>query len=159
MAPDLPDGRPLILLLLACGATEPAKAPPLPPPPPKPTAPEAERVTRLRDILRARLGEAYDQPVPGLEAASPVRGQRVYDAHCASCHGYGGQGDHLEGSTFWDFTAPAFREAYSEAGRVSVIRDGLPTTDMPGFAAELTEAQILDAYDFVRHLVDPADLE
>jgi high-affinity iron transporter len=112
------------------------------------------QMERTRSELRTTLGEAYDAPVPGLDAADPVRGATVYQQACASCHGATGKGDGasaagLEPSAA-DFTDAFHARYYSDAGRVRIIEQGSPGTAMAGFASQLDQGRILDVYAYVR---------
>ncbi|MCA9494105.1 MAG: cytochrome c [Myxococcales bacterium] len=148
---------PILPILLACGsAPRPAMPTPAPrPPPAAPERPDLAHQQEVREALRAALGDAYDQPVPGLDEARASRGQPVYDEHCGHCHGDSGKGQPGAG----DLTDPAFRDAYSEAGRLYVIRHGIAGTDMPGFEGQLDDQQMLDVLDFVRKMLAPGDQE
>ena len=102
----------------------------------------------------------------GFSAASIVRGQTVFAANCAACHGAGGEGngpvsaglrikpadltaghlwDHKDGELFW------------------WIGHGIENPEggvaMPGFAATLTEDDRWAAIDFVRTLNAGASLQ
>jgi high-affinity iron transporter len=111
------------------------------------------QMAATRERLRTELGEAYDQPVPGLDAADPVRGKAIYDQACASCHGAAGKGDGPAGAGLTpppaDFTDAFHARYYSDAGRVRIIEGGSPETSMAGFAGQLDRAQILDVYAYV----------
>lgn len=109
-----------------------------------------------RDRLRTGLGDAYAAPVPGLDAADPVRGKTIYAANCAACHGDAGRGDGPAGRELSpppaDFTDPFHARFYSDAGRVAVIRTGVPGTAMAGWEGALSPRDILDVYAYVRTL-------
>lgn len=109
-----------------------------------------------RDKLRADLGDAYDQPVAGLDTANPDNGKALYATHCASCHGDAGKGDGPAGKGLnppaADFTDAFHARFYSDAGRVRIIEKGSPNTAMAGFEGTLDRQQILDVYAYVRSL-------
>jgi high-affinity iron transporter len=149
------------LTLLACGSPET-------PPETPAAAPEVhaahaahdtmaehmEAMGRTRDALRARLGAAYDAQVPGLEQADASKGRETYTTHCAACHGDAGKGDGPAAAGLnpppGDLTDPFHARFYADAGRVEIIRAGIPETSMAGFAGALTDAQILDVYAYIR---------
>lgn len=160
------------LWLWACGGTPPVTPPPPPPPvaPAPAPAPHADPhadhhgshathmldMARTRDALRDVLGAAYDQPVPGLDAADAAAGKQIYAEKCAACHGAEGKGDGPVGTTTSppasDLTDAFHARFYSDAGRVHLIRNGSPGTAMAGFTGQLTDRQILDVYAHVRAL-------
>ena len=148
----------LTLGLLGCAPD----APPAPPTPPSEEAKEeghshAEHMVQMaatRERLRVELGEAYEQPVPGLGEASGDNGKAAYDANCASCHGPAGKGDGPAGAGLMpppaDFTDAFHARYYSDAGRVQIIRKGSPGTAMASFEGALSDEQVRDVYAFVR---------
>lgn len=84
-------------------------------------------------------------------AASGERGQRLFDVHCARCHGIGGGGG--EGPPL---TRPVLRRAPDDATLVSVIQNGIPRTAMTGsFSLSDDEAGLVAAY--VRSLGEVAE--
>lgn len=109
-----------------------------------------------REKLRTTLGAAYDAPVAGLDAADPAKGKAAYDRLCASCHGPGGKGDGPAGQGLKpppaDFTDGFHARWYSDAGRVHIIREGIEGTAMTGFSGQLSDAELLDLYAYVRSL-------
>jgi mono/diheme cytochrome c family protein len=111
-------------------------------------------MAKTRDQLRATLGEAYDAPIPGFEAADPARGKAAYDQACASCHGAAGKGDGAAGAGLnppaADFTDAFHARYYSDAARLHIIQKGLPGTAMTGFEGQFDQAQLLDLYAYVR---------
>lgn len=155
----------LLALLLACAETPAPPATPVPPVPPA-ADPHAghhaggsdhmKQMAATREGLRAKLGESYDQPVPGLDAADLSRGKALYDAHCASCHGAGGKGDGEAGKGLnpppGDLTDAFHARFYSDAGRVHIIREGSPGTAMAAFAGTLSDAEVLEVYAYTRTL-------
>lgn len=115
------------------------------------------RMGAIRDTLKAKLGPAYDQPVAGLDHADPARGKATYDRACTPCHGALGKGDgpaaKLLPEEASDFTDPMHAAFYSDAGRVAIIRDGLPKSGMPGWAGgTISDPDLLDLYAYVRSL-------
>ena len=115
-----------------------------------------EGMEAQRERLRAALGDSYEQPVAGLELANANRGRAVYEARCLACNGEAGKGNGPAGAALSpppaDFTDPEHATFYSDAGRVAIIREGVPETAMPGFGGALAEAEVLDVYAYVRSL-------
>jgi cytochrome c oxidase cbb3-type subunit 2 len=102
-----------------------------------------------------------------LTAQSPApefpSGQAVYGAHCVECHGTGGRGDgpaaHLLQPRPRDFTAGRYKVRTTESGSVPTdadlersIREGLPGSAMPGWAALLSDAEIQAVIGYVKSL-------
>src|SRR5881628_2065878 len=56
-----------------------------------------------------------------------ARGQRLFEAHCARCHGMKGGG-----GTGANLSRPVLRYADDDQGVFSVVQDGIPGTEMPG---------------------------
>ena len=87
---------------------------------------------------------------PGDRQRSPVGGERIYLANCASCHGANGDGDGLAD------TLPAAGElsqalaSMSDAEVSYRIANGLAGTPMPAFAAILTEQERWDLVSYLR---------
>ncbi|RIX49885.1 MAG: cytochrome c [Rhodocyclales bacterium GT-UBC] len=79
-------------------------------------------------------------------AANPANGQRLYNMHCAACHGPRGEGVHPE--------APKFRmgERLEQPDLVLMqsVKTGKKT--MPPFFGVLQDPQILDILAYVRTL-------
>jgi mono/diheme cytochrome c family protein len=99
--------------------------------------------------------EAGDSPV--LEA-----GKRVYDQHCAACHGTDGDGNGP--AAVWlfpkprDFSAGLFKIQSTPAGSLPSdadlyrsISQGLGGSSMPAFHY-LSEQELLDVVEYVKHL-------
>lgn len=75
--------------------------------------------------------------------------------NCAICHGEAEKGD---GPGRAGLSPPpadladAFHARYSDAGRLEVIRRGLPATATTGFDGRLSSLDVLDVYAHVRAL-------
>jgi len=74
------------------------------------------------------------------------RGKRLFQGHCARCHGIKGQG-----GTGADLTRPVYRHAPNAAGIVRVIKGGINGTAMPGNWF-LTDREILEVTRYVGSL-------
>ncbi|MGH2429156.1 MAG: c-type cytochrome, partial [Candidatus Limnocylindria bacterium] len=94
-------------------------------------------------------------PVPA-EQASVDRGERVYRANCASCHGPDGDGDGPTSAAM----PPAPRHLaevvpqQTDGELAYRIANGLSGTAMPGFAATLSETDRWDLVNYLRHRWD-----
>ena len=157
--------RPLTILLLtlttsACGGAEISPPPPSPPPAhPDHMASMGDHMASMakqRDRLREALGEAYDAPVPGLDAADVAHGSQLFQTSCALCHGPAGKGDGPAGVALSpppaDLTDTPHARFYSDAGRVRIVTEGSPGTGMAGFQDRLSPSEILDVYAYVATL-------
>lgn len=76
-------------------------------------------------------------PVAGV----PRDGERLYQIHCASCHGPRGEG--AQGPTL--ATATLMR-ATNEETLLKIIKDGLPGTEMPGSRLDSAELKQLTGF-------------
>lgn len=81
-------------------------------------------------------------PISG--PAQLQQGQRLFAAHCASCHGPLARG----GVTGPDLTASSFRYGKQRDRVVQSILDGRPG-GMPAFAPHLSRAQAFSLADFL----------
>ena len=110
----------------------------------------------VKKMLQDKLGDAYDQPVAGLDSADLAAGKKIYDTTCASCHGTSGKGDGPAAAALptppADHTDPVHSAYYPDAGRIEVIKNGIPGTPMAGFGAALSDADLLDLYAYVKSL-------
>jgi cytochrome c oxidase cbb3-type subunit III len=100
-------------------------------------------------------------PVIAGLSARERRGQALYQANCAFCHGADGSGKNWIGQfmepharDLGSFT----RQQMSQARLVATIRDGLPQTSMPAWRHVLSSAQIDALAAYVRRaFVRPGD--
>jgi mono/diheme cytochrome c family protein len=93
--------------------------------------------------------------VPSERLASPEareRGRRLFQEHCAICHGAAadGHGARREGMDRApaDLTDPAWRERMSERRAYFRIREGVPGTSMPAWRS-LSTGETWDLVAFV----------
>ena len=113
-------------------------------------AAEPARRAALEAELRARLGEAWDQPVPGLAEADLELGKEVWYKNCDPCHGPHGQGDGPRADRMQPRPTDLLAgRTLSQAGEVQVVRDGSPGTGMPAFGGKLPERHLLGAYRYL----------
>ncbi len=110
----------------------------------------------VKKMLQDKLGDAYNTPVAGLDGADLAAGKKTYDTTCASCHGTSGKGDGPAAAALpnppADHTDPVHSAYYSDAGRVEVIKNGIPGTAMAGFGAALSDADLVNLYAYVKSL-------
>jgi mono/diheme cytochrome c family protein len=92
--------------------------------------------------VAAALGLAVQ--LAGCEgAAGPVReisGERLYQQHCARCHGADGRGA-LEGVVLQDLSDPSYLQRVSDPYLENWIARGRPPA-MPAYGEEFTAAKI-----------------
>jgi len=81
---------------------------------------------------------------PAVERAGGSTGERIYNTHCAPCHGIGGAGGRGPALT-------RLQRAGDDASLAELIRDGIPGTEMPrGWM--LSERELADVTRYVRSL-------
>ena len=88
------------------------------------------------------------------DAESVEAGKKLYQLHCASCHGPQGKGDGglaLSGGTPADLTDDAWDYGSTDGEIFVVIRDGV-SSDMLAYKEKLTEKQIWQVVNFIRSL-------
>ena len=88
-------------------------------------------------------------------ASDVAAGQRIFDSQCAWCHGAGGTG-----GTGPDLRRSSLRHAATDEALVGIVRNGIPGTEMPGFAVALTERMAWQTAAYVKSLgrTKPASL-
>ncbi len=109
-------------------------------------------VAKVVAFLRSKGPETM--PIPAPAAGDALRGKKVYEAHCQSCHGTQqtrGNAVHLAN--------PRFLEVSSEGFLRHAIVNGRPGTPMAAFAGKLTEQEILDVVTYVRGLDKPPPVQ
>lgn len=79
------------------------------------------------------------QPVP--QKSPNDSGAKLFQAHCAACHGQKG-----EGGTGPTLATPKLIRADSEASLFKIIREGIAGTEMPGTRVEAEQLKNLAAY-------------
>jgi putative heme-binding domain-containing protein len=94
---------------------------------------------------RALAAQASD-PINQLSPGDLVRGKKIYEGHCALCHGQtgtGGKGPPL--------AQPTLRHAADSQRLFEVIKRGIPNSEMPA-AWQLTDREAWQAAGYVRSL-------
>jgi putative heme-binding domain-containing protein len=101
-------------------------------------------------LLLLAAAPAAAQPVRALSAAGATdltAGQKVFDAQCAWCHGANGTG-----GTGPNLQRPTLTHAARDAELVSIVRTGIPGTEMPSFAIALTDRMAWQTAAYVKSL-------
>jgi putative heme-binding domain-containing protein len=87
------------------------------------------------------------KPLSTATPADIAAGKRLFDAQCAWCHGAdgtGGTGPSLQSQTL--------RHAKGDPDLVTIVRNGIPGTQMPPFAIALTDGMAWKTAAYVRSL-------
>lgn len=82
---------------------------------------------------------------------TPIEGAKLYNQHCARCHGTDGAGVTEYPTTRELFSRPQALERRSDQALMGVIRRGKPP-NMPAFEGEFTEAKIMILVAYIRSL-------
>jgi cytochrome c oxidase cbb3-type subunit 3 len=86
-------------------------------------------------------------------------GKTLYEAHCAGCHGEGGNGIGGVGQLLRpeprDFTDVAWMSKQSDERLFAVLADGLPQTAMPGYRGVLSLIERALVVRYLRYFADP----
>jgi mono/diheme cytochrome c family protein len=92
-------------------------------------------------------------PVPATPE-SVSAGKRAFGQFCANCHGPSGKGDGSSGGLDQpsDLTAGVWSYGSTDGEIFTVIRDGVSTKDMGGYAERLKETEIWNVVNFIRTL-------
>jgi putative heme-binding domain-containing protein len=98
-----------------------------------------------RDVNSGKTNSSADGASP---ARSPdqARGKRLFEAHCARCHGMQGGG-----GTGANLRRPKLRHAADDDSLFDLIRSGIPGTGMP-FTWAMTDNEVRDVIAYVRSL-------
>jgi mono/diheme cytochrome c family protein len=116
-------------------------------------------------VAQARFGQetslASTGPVPlvAVDSAAVMRGEPLFAANCATCHGQRGRGDGPDAAQL--NPPPADLTAFHAFGHPDDvyqywIENGIAGTGMPGFAGQLTTDEIRDVIAYVRDLQNDA---
>jgi mono/diheme cytochrome c family protein len=110
-------------------------------------APRAQETRRNLEAQKLKNPEAKTEE-------SIAGGKKLYQLHCASCHGPNGKGDGslaLAGGTPSDLTDDKWDYGSTEGENFVVIRDGV-SSDMLAYKEKLTEQQIWQIVNFIRSI-------
>ena len=84
-------------------------------------------------------------------ASDIAAGRKVFESQCAWCHGNEGTG-----GTGPDLRRTTLRHAATDAELATIVRTGIPGTEMPSFAIALTERSAWQTAAYVRSLARTA---
>jgi putative heme-binding domain-containing protein len=87
------------------------------------------------------------KPLSTAAPADLAAGKRLFDAQCAWCHGTDGTG-----GTGPSLQSPTLRHAKGDPELVTIVRNGIPGTQMPSFAIALTDGMAWKTAAYVRSL-------
>lgn len=91
-------------------------------------------------------GSAPQDRIPTLTTNDLARGNKLFVAHCALCHGIGGTGDRGP-----SLAHAELRRAANNQALFKVIQEGIEGTEMPG-AWQLTDREVWQVAGYVRSL-------
>lgn len=98
-------------------------------------------------LIVASSGSAQTRALSSAGAADLAAGQQIFDAQCAWCHGAGGTG-----GTGPSLQRATLRHAATDAVLATIVRTGIPGTEMPSFAIALTEKMAWQTAAYVKSL-------
>lgn len=108
------------------------------------------RVAVLGCVLGFSTGGGHAQEIPKenphKSEADLRRGKQLFEAHCAPCHGPGGNGG--RGA---NLARPVLPRASGDQALFKLIRDGIPGTEMPG-AWVMIDREVWQVAGYVRTL-------
>jgi cbb3-type cytochrome c oxidase subunit III len=110
---------------------------------------DAQEKGQSRNVEAQRL----KNPLPN-DAETVEAGKKLYQRHCASCHGKGAKGDggmSLSGGTPSDLTDETWDYGSTDGEIFVAIRDGV-SADMLAYKEKLDEKQIWQVVTFLRSL-------
>jgi cbb3-type cytochrome c oxidase subunit III len=113
-------------------------------------------ITVLSSICQAQQvqdAKKLKNPLPK-DAESVEAGRKLYQRHCAGCHGPGGKGDGslaLSGGTPSDLTDDTWDHGSTDGEIFTVIRDGV-SSDMLAYKDRLEDKQIWQLVNFIRSI-------
>lgn len=112
-------------------------------------------------LLPGALDRSATDPAPAEagDEAAVIRGEAIYQAQCAACHGATGQGDGPEAAGLnpppADFTSPLHR-IHGARDLIFWVENGIPGSAMPAFGDRLSDQEIADVVAYVQSLAGDA---
>jgi cytochrome c oxidase cbb3-type subunit 3 len=97
-------------------------------------------------LLSAAAPAFYEDPDPARSGGGPARGQRLFEAQCARCHGLKGTGGTGPG-----LDRARLRRAADDQALFALIKEGIPGTEMPG-TWQMDDREIRQVAGYVRSL-------
>lgn len=116
--------------------------------------------TRL-DAIASASPYALHDVVPVVAGLSPAekKGETLFQANCAFCHGATGTGRNWIGSFMEphprDLTDPRFMSGMTRDRLAQAIREGLPNTSMPAWKSVLSEQEIAQIIAYISRVFHP----
>lgn len=108
---------------------------------------------QTQELRRNPEAQKLKNPEPAT-AESIEAGKKLYQRHCASCHGPNGKGDGslaLSGGTPSDLTDDTWDYGSTDGEIFAAIRDGV-SSDMMAYKEKLNEKQIWQIVNFIRSI-------
>jgi putative heme-binding domain-containing protein len=101
----------------------------------------------LACLIAVPAAEAQVRSLGAATSRDVAAGQQIFDGQCAWCHGAGGTG-----GSGPDLRRPTLRHATTDATLTSIVRNGIPGTEMPSFTSALTDNMAWQTAAYVRSL-------
>ncbi|MGD2084348.1 MAG: c-type cytochrome, partial [Chromatiales bacterium] len=120
----------------------------------------SHRAERADAVTGATPYARHDRPptIPDLGAAER-RGEALFQANCAFCHGADGSGRNWIGSFLQrrprDLTDSGFMAGMTRARLAARIREGVPGTSMPAWSGVLDDSQIRALIAYIERAFHP----
>ena len=99
---------------------------------------------------------AFSRPsAPAGDKPAPLAAARVFDQHCAGCHGHSGTGGTFPGLLMFapNFSRPAWQAKNTDAQITAAITKGRRL--MPAFEGRLSKEEIAGLAAYIRKLKHP----
>lgn len=100
-----------------------------------------------------RTAEGMDLPFPNGLTGNPVKGEKMYMANCATCHGNKGDGKgpraYFINPKPRNFIDKNFRLAFNRPAIYTAVHDGRLGAEMPAWSKVLSEQEMTDVSEFV----------
>lgn len=113
------------------------------------------------DAMTSATPYARHDRVPKIRGLSHAerRGERIFQANCAFCHGADGSGKNWIGQFLEphprNLRDPVFMATMTRERLAAAIRDGLPGTSMPAWKSVLAESDTRNLIDYIARAFHP----